>query len=257
MILDIIRTVPDPVRLDQLTVRYGEALGLDRVTAVVPPGASVAVIGPNGSGKSTLLKAMAGILTPTSGSIDLGGASVGIVLQSTEVDPSLPLTVRDTVTMARFPEVGLLGRLRPTDRAAVDDALRALDLDGLASKQIHQLSGGQRQRAFVAQGLAQEADLLLLDEPLTGLDVVSRSLIVDALDRVQRAGTTVVITTHSFVEAERCDLVLLLATRSVAFGTPDSVLTEEHLRQAFGGRFARVGDTLVLDDPHHEPSHAH
>lgn len=110
---------------------------------------------------------------------------------------------------------------------------------------------------FVAQGLAQEADLLLLDEPLIGLDVVSRGLIVDALDAERTAGRTVLVTTHSFAEAERCDLVMLLATECVAFGPPAAVLTETNLRAVFGGRFIRVGNTLVLDDPHHEHDHAH
>ena len=227
------------------------------MSATLPPGASVAVIGPNGSGKSTLLKAVAGILTPASGRIDRGGNSIGIVLQSTDVDQSLPLTVRDTVAMARFPQLGLLGRLQPADRAAIDAAVTILGLDDLVHRQIHQLSGGQRQRTFVAQGLAQQADVLLLDEPLTGLDVMSRSLIIEALAGLEAAGKTTVITTHSFSEAERCDLVLLLATRCVAFGPPEEVFTEAHLRQAFGGRFIRVGDTLILDDPHHEHDHAH
>ena len=257
MILDIIGVVTASVRLEELSVRYGDALALDRVTASIPAGSSVAVIGPNGSGKSTLLKAIAGMVRPASGLVDVGSQTVAMVLQSTEVDRHIPLSVRDTVTMARFPSVGLFGRLGSRDRAAVAHALRALGLDDLADRQIHRLSGGQRQRAFVAQGLAQEADVLLLDEPLTGLDVVSRSLIGDALERISDGGGTTIMTTHSFAEAEECDLVLLLATRSIAFGPPETVLVEANLRRAFGGRFVRVGEILVVDDPHHEHVHAH
>lgn len=257
MILDIMTLVAATVRLDEVSVRYGDATALDRVGAEIPAGSSVAVIGPNGSGKSTLLKAIAGIVRPHSGSIDLSAQTVSIVLQSTDVDPHVPLSVRDTVTMARFPAVGLLGRLGRGDRAAIGNALTGLALQDLADQQIHRLSGGQRQRAFVAQGLAQEADVLLLDEPLTGLDVVSRSLIVDAIDHVSDNGGTTIMTTHSFAEAERCDLVLLLATRCIAFGPPAVVLVESNLRQAFGGRFVRVGEILVLDDPHHDHDHGH
>jgi manganese transport system ATP-binding protein len=257
MILDIIGPVTASVRLDELSVRYGDALALERVTAEIPAGSSVAVIGPNGSGKSTLLKAIAGIVRPASGVVDVGSQTVAMVLQSTEVDPHVPLSVRDTVTMARYPSVGLFGRLSGRDRAAVTDAIRRLGLDDLADRQIHRLSGGQRQRAFVAQGLAQEADVLLLDEPLTGLDVVSRSLIGDALHRISEAGATTILTTHSFGEAEECDLVLLLATRSIAFGPPEAVLVESNLRRAFGGRFVRVGEILVVDDPHHDHAQAH
>ena len=249
--------MPGLLNIDELSVSYGTETAVDRVSARVPSGSSVAVIGPNGSGKSTLLKAIGGILKPSSGSVHWGGRDIAIVLQATDVDRSVPLTVRDTVAMARFAHVGLLRRFGSTDRQAVNAALRRMDLPKLLDRQIHQLSGGQRQRAFVAQGLAQEADLLLLDEPLIGLDVVSRGLIVDALDAERTAGRTVLVTTHSFAEAERCDLVMLLATECVAFGPPAAVLTETNLRAAFGGRFIRVGNTLVLDDPHHEHDHAH
>jgi ABC-type Mn2+/Zn2+ transport system ATPase subunit len=129
--------------------------------------------------------------------------------------------------------------------------MNRLEIADLAHRQIHQLSGGQRQRAFVAQGLAQDADILLLDEPLTGLDVRSRSIILSVLDDEHAAGRTVMTTTHNFDDARRCELVLLLATSFIAFGTPDEVFTEEHLRTAFGGKFVRIGDTMVLDDPHH------
>ena len=106
------------------------------------------------------------------------------------------------------------------------------------------------------RGLAQEADVVLLDEPLTGLDVVSRSIIADAIERVTDGGGTTITTTHSFAEAEQCDLVLLLATRSIAFGPPEAVLVEPNLREAFGGRYVRVGETLIVDDPHHDHVHA-
>ena len=249
--------MPRAVRIHDLSIRYGDVPALDQVTAEIPLGASVAVIGPNGSGKSTLLKAMAGVLRPTSGTIDLNGRQTALVLQATDVDRSMPLTVRDAVKMARFPRIGLLGRLSIIDREAIDGAVQALDLGALVDRQIHELSGGQRQRVFVAQGLAQSADLLLLDEPLTGLDVISRSLIADVLQQVSTAGRTTVITTHSFTEAEQCDLVMLLATRCIAFGPPASVFTEPNLQCAFGGRFVKVGETLVLDDPHHEHDHVH
>lgn len=245
----------DTVSFRALGVRYGDVVALDRVSAEIPVGASVAVIGPNGSGKSTLLKAMAGVIAPSSGSMELGGRTTSLVLQSTEVDQSLPLTVGDTVAMARFPRVGLLGRTGPGDRRAVDQALRALGLTDLQDRQIHQLSGGQRQRVFVAQGLAQEADLLLLDEPMTGLDVVSRSMIADVLSAAVAQGRTTVMTTHSFAEAEQCDLVMLLATSCVALGHPSVVFTEENLRRAFGDQIVKIGDSLLLKESYSEHAH--
>lgn len=232
-------------------VDYGSVHAVGDLSFEIPTGVSVAVIGPNGSGKSTLLKVIAGVVEPTSGSVDMHGAETAIVLQSTDVDQSVPITVRDTVAMARYSRLGLLRRFGHDDHQAVRTSLERLDIADLADRQIHHLSGGQRQRVFVAQGLAQDAPVLLLDEPLTGLDVVSRTIIAEVLDAEQAAGRTIVTSTHNFTDAERADLVLLLATRFVAFGTPGEVFTEEHLQTAFGGRFARVGNTLVLDDPHH------
>lgn len=245
------------IRLDDVTVRYDENTALDHVTADIPLGSSVSVIGPNGSGKSTLLKVIAGLLSPTTGTVDCEDSSVAIVLQSTDVDPSLPLTVGDSVSMARYPSTGLLGRFRATDHEAVQNAIACLDLGNLVGRQIHHLSGGQRQRTFVAQGLAQESEVLLLDEPLMGLDVVSRSLIADALERANAEGRTTIVTTHSFTEAERSDLVMLLANECIAFGPPDAVLKEPNLRRAFGGGLTKVGESLILDDPHHEHQHSH
>lgn len=239
------------VALNDVHVDYGPIHAVGDLTLQIPTGSSVAIIGPNGSGKSSLLKVIGDVIDPTSGTCDTGGASTAIVLQSTDVDQSVPLTVRDVVAMARFPRLGLFGLPNAGDRAATNSAMRRLEIEDLANRQIHQLSGGQRQRAFVAQGLAQEADILLLDEPLTGLDVRSRSIIMSVLETEHAAGRTVITTTHNFDDARQCELVLLLATSFVAFGTPDEVFTEEHLRTAFGGKFVRIGDTMVLDDPHH------
>lgn len=239
------------VALTDVHVDYGTIHAVGDLSLEIPSGASVAIIGPNGSGKSSLLKVIGDVIDPTSGRCDTFGADTAIVLQSTDVDPSVPLNVRDVVAMARYPSIGLIRRPSRADREAVQSAMRRLEIDDLAGRQIHHLSGGQRQRAFVAQGLAQDAPTLLLDEPLTGLDVRSRSIITTVLDEEHAAGRTVITTTHNFEDAGRCELVLLLATRFVAFGTPDEVFTEEHLRTAFGGRFVRIGNTMVLDDPHH------
>jgi manganese transport system ATP-binding protein len=243
--------MPVAVSLCDVHVDYGPIHAVGDLSLDIPAGASVAIIGPNGSGKSTVLKVIGGVLEPTSGSCDTNDLETAIVLQSTDVDQSVPLTVRDVVAMARYRRLGLFRRPDAADRAAVTSAMERLEIADLAGRQIHHLSGGQRQRAFVAQGLAQGAPIVLLDEPLTGLDVRSRSIITAVLDEEHDAGRTVVTTTHNFDDAGRCELVLLLATQFVAFGPPDDVFTEEHLRTAFGGRFVRIGDTMVLDDPHH------
>lgn len=210
------------------------------------------MIGPNGSGKSTLLETLAGILQPHTGETYVAGRRPALVPQSTHVDRSLPITVRETVALARYSNLGLLKRFSREDRLAVDRAMSRLDVDHLSGRQFHELSGGQRQRVLVAQGLAQVAEVLLLDEPVIGLDIASHKVILDVLDDEVADGRTVVMTTHDLDEALRSDQVLLLDTAPIAVGTPAEVLTAEHLRAAFGGRFAQVGNEWILDDPHHD-----
>jgi len=244
--------VTSAITAENLEVRYGDAVALSGVDLTVPAGSSLAVIGPNGSGKSTLLAAIARTVKPSTGTAHVTGPPPALVLQATDVDKSLPITVRDTVSLARYPTVGLLRRFRPADRDAIDRALARMAIADLASRQFHDLSGGQRQRVLVAQGLAQECDVLLLDEPVNGLDLASRALILDVIDEEVASGRTVVMTTHSLDDARRCHQVLLLDTTPIAVGPPSAVLTEEHLQQGFSGQLIRVGDNVILDDPHHD-----
>jgi len=243
--------VQSAISTTNLRVEFGRDVALNGVTVEIPSSSSLAVIGPNGSGKSTFLGVLAGTIEPAGGSAVVRGGSPALVLQSTDVDKSLPITVQDTVSLGRYASLGLLRRFKATDRDIVERAMERLGIADLASRQLHDLSGGQRQRAFVAQGIAQESDVLMLDEPITGLDMTSREVILELIDEEVADGAAVVVTTHSLDEARRCDRVLLLDTEAIAFGTPDEVLIEEHLRQAFGGGFIRVGDQLILDDPHH------
>lgn len=234
-----------------LEVHYDDKLALSSVDLLVPPGTSLAVIGPNGSGKSTLLGALAGTINPSAGKAIVADPPPAFVLQSTEVDKSVPITVRDVVAMARYPTLGLFRRFTAADHDAVNESMARMSIEDLAGRQLHDLSGGQRQRVLVAQGLAQQASVLLLDEPVIGLDVPSRAIILDTMDQEVAAGRAVVVTTHSLDDARRCDQVLLLDTAPIAVGPPAEVLTEDYLRQAFGMQFIRVGDALILDDPHH------
>lgn len=240
------------------TVRHGATVALDALSTTVDAGTSVALIGPNGSGKSTLLRLLAGLDEPSAGTVSVTSDGVAIVLQSTPIDRTLPVTVRDVVRMGRFAARGPFGRISSEDRTIVDEAMRRLEVADLAGRAVQDLSGGQRQRALVAQGLAQQAEVLLLDEPVTGLDIASRQVILEVIDSERRAGHIVVMSTHDLDEARRCDRVLLLATGCLADGTPDEVLTETNLRRAFGGRVVPLGDGgVLLDDPHHHHGHGH
>lgn len=252
------------VELHDVVVSRGGRVVLDGVTASLPGGAVTALIGPNGSGKSTLLHVIAGLLDVDRGRLDArgphgAGPTIAYVLQGTEVSEHLPISVREVVTMGRYARRGLVGPLRAADRRAVDTAMERLDVADLASRQIRELSGGQRQRAFVAQGLAQDADVLLLDEPVTGLDVVSQRLILDAMSAERAAGRAVVTSTHDLGEAAHADQVLLLAGRLVAAGPPGEVLVSAHLAEAYGHRVVTLGDSVIMldDAPHHHDAVHH
>ena len=239
-------------------LRYGDLVAISASDFSIPAGRTTAVIGPNGSGKSTLLAAIAGVHKPTRGTVTVLGTTpekarpqVAFVPQSTKVNEALPVTVREVVAMGRYPSLGFLRRFTAADRQAVDAALSRLDLLPIASRHISELSGGQRQRVFVAQGLAQDRRLLLLDEPMTALDGTSAA-IVDRVIRDERdEGRTVILTTHDLSEAERCDHVVLVGGRVVAQGPPPQVLTAEILSEVYRSQVLEVEGRLLFDDPAH------
>ncbi len=247
------------VELRGVCLRFGQVEALHDVTISVPRGRSVAVIGANGSGKSTLLGVISGLLTPQEGEVRVLGepvpraqAHVAHVLQSTQVRAEVPLTVREAVRMGTFATLGLVGRGGAPARARVRAAMERLAIADLADRQLPELSGGQRQRVFVAQGLVQEAELLLLDEPVAGLDPPTQEVIARVIRDERAAGRTVITTTHDVGAAATHDLVLLIATEVVAFGRPDEVLVPGLLARGFGGHLHVLGDgTMVLDDPAH------
>jgi manganese transport system ATP-binding protein len=177
---------------------------------------------------------------------------ISYVLQSTVVPASTPITVRETVGMARYPNVGLFHRFSRVDRVRVADAMRRMEIDDLADRQLHELSGGQRQRVYVAQGLAQDHRILLLDEPLTGLDVVSARAIDMLIHGEGHEGRAVVLTTHDLDEARAADHVVLVSGRVIASGAPRLVCTRHNLETAFGLGSLHSWEGF-LDDPAHDP----
>jgi manganese transport system ATP-binding protein len=251
---------PAAVAARDLSLAYGSRVALGSSSFEIPRGGITAVIGPNGSGKSTLLGAIAGLIEPASGSIDVhtvdggGRRRISYVLQSTKVNETLPVTVREVVAMGRYANDRARGRLGPQDRAAVDDAMRRMGITHLGGMHLRELSGGQRQRVLVAQGLAQDHDILLLDEPLTGLDLPSAQAIDQVIHDETETGCTIVLTTHDLAEAEVADHVILLSGRVVASGPAESVLTVENLTSAYGPNLLHVeGERLFIDDPAHRP----
>jgi ABC-type Mn2+/Zn2+ transport system ATPase subunit len=237
-----------------LTVGFGPVEALSAVTLEVPVGSSVALLGPNGAGKSTLLEAAVGLVRPRRGSIALATRRIAFVPQRLEVEAAFPVTVTDVVRMGRYGDLGWMGRFRRRDAELVAGAMEALDIRHLARRRFGDLSGGERQRALIAQAVAHDPEVLLLDEPLAGIDVPTHAAIRSLLARWRADGRTVVVATHDLASASReYDYVACLNRRLVAFGPPSATCTEEVLAETFAGRVVRVG-SLLVDVAHH---HAH
>lgn len=199
------------IEINGLAAGYRDKPVLHDITATLPGGRVTALTGPNGSGKSTLLAVLAGILTPTSGSVVRPGTRrPALVVQQQSIPPTLPITVAETVAMGRWARRGLWRRLTAADRAVIAECLARMDIADLADRRLDTLSGGQRQRVLLARALAQQSDLLLLDEPSTGLDSAAREAIGAALREAAASGVTVVHATHDLAEARSADHCVLL-----------------------------------------------
>lgn len=229
-----------------LSVLYGGIPAINGINFHLRVGERIAIVGPNGAGKSTLIKVIAGIIEPSSGEVKIFGSSPGIhvciayIPQRMQVDWRFPVTVEDAVMMGRIAKIGLFGIPKRLDWDIVHRALESVSLRNLAKQQIGQLSGGQQQRMLIARSLAQEADLLLLDEPLVGLDIPSQKEILDILVCLKDSGVTVIISTHDLNLAESYfDRVMLLNHQIIGFGDPAGVLTSDNLRIAYSNSFIR------------------
>lgn len=228
------------VQANNVTVHYGSVAALQDVSLTLFSGKRVAIVGPNGAGKSTLLKVIAGEIRPNQGQITLCGfdsdahLSIAYVPQHKQIDWDFPVTVQDVVMMGRIGRIGLFRRPRQRDHQLVQQSLARVNMTHLATKRIGALSGGQQQRVFIARALAQEATLLLLDEPLAGLDLPSRQSFLEILEDVTASGITTVMATHDLTLAQqRFDDVVLLNKRLIAVGSAQVVLSAENLRDAY------------------------
>lgn len=249
-------TADHTLTVHDLELGYGERTVIESLDLVLPPGRVTAIVGANACGKSTLLRSMSRLLRPRTGQVLLDGEQVhklpakelartlGLLPQA----PTAPegITVSDLVGRGRNPHQRLLSRWSAEDDAAVAAALEATDTVGLADRPVDELSGGQRQRVWIAMALAQQTDVLLLDEPTTYLDVSHQVEVLDLLTDLNRTrGTTIVMVLHDLNLAARYadHLVALAGGRLHAAGEPHTVLTEENVRAVFGL------DCSVITDP--------
>lgn len=227
--------------ISELNVKYRNIDALKNISFNTSCGNRLALIGPNGAGKSTLLKAIAGLVRKKSGTIQWRGTSIkqwssefAYLPQREEVDWNFPITVRGLVEMGRYPQVGIWKRFSKKDAQAVDRAIESLDLADLQNRQIKQLSGGQQQRAFIARAVAQEAHVLLLDEPFSGLDRTATKTLSNLLIKLASQGRLIIASHHDMNTAKSLfNQVLMLNTEIISFGKAEELLNEKMLEKTF------------------------
>ena len=249
--------------VSNLSARYDGVIALENVTFHLDEGERVAIVGPNGAGKSTLLQIIAGVLDAEDGDVRIFGQRPGghiciaYVPQRSQVDWEFPVSVSDVVMMGRTRKIGLLRWPLRADWDIVHRSLELVGMAGHASRQIAELSGGQQQRVFIAQALAQEADLILMDEPLTGLDAPALEAIFRILDLLRERGVTLMVATHDLqLASERFDRVMLLNKQIFGFGPPEEVVSEEPLMRTYGTHIHMLktddGRVVMIEDQCHD-----
>ncbi|KAF0227360.1 MAG: manganese/iron transport system ATP-binding [Beijerinckiaceae bacterium] len=249
------------IQVNNITVSYTNGVAAVR-NASFKLGASTicALVGVNGSGKSTLFKTLMGFLTPSSGDVRIAGLPVNTALkrglvayvpQSEDVDWNFPVLVEDVVMMGRYGHMSFLRMPAKSDRQAVDEALERVGMSDYRKRQIGELSGGQKKRVFLARALAQGSEIILLDEPFTGVDVKTESAIIDLLRAMRDDGRLMFVSTHNLGSVpDFCDQVVLFNKTVLAYGPTATTFTEANLAEAFGGllRHVRLGGSDLHDD---------
>jgi len=250
------------IKAKDVTVVYRNGhTALHDASFEIPRGTVTALVGVNGAGKSTLFKAIMGFVPASRGEISVLGMKVSDALaknlvayvpQSEEVDWAFPVLVEDVVMMGRYGHMGFLRRARAADREAVDQALARVNMQDFRHRQIGELSGGQRKRVFLARALAQNGQVILLDEPFTGVDVQTEDQIVALLKELRDEGRVMLVSTHNLGSVpEFCDRTILVKGTVLGYGTTETTFTRENLELAFGGvlrHFTLGGDTLHDDE---------
>ncbi|WP_417682394.1 manganese/iron ABC transporter ATP-binding protein [Roseibium sp.] len=251
----------DGIRAEGLTVTYRNGhTALTDASFSIPTGTITALVGVNGAGKSTLFKALMNFVPVSKGQVEILGQpvrqalkaqTIAYVPQAEEVDWSFPVLVEDVVMMGRFGHMGFLRRPRAADHEAVKAALARVNMTDFRHRQIGELSGGQKKRVFLARALAQDAKVILLDEPFTGVDVKTEEQIIALLRTLRAEGRVMLVATHNLGSVpEFCDRVVLVKGTILAHGPTEEIFTPENLRIAFGGvlrHFVLGGETLHED----------
>ncbi len=255
------------ITVTNLSVRYEQYVACHSINFTAYPGERIAIIGPNGAGKSSLFKAIVGLQSMSTGTISINGHDchkshnlVGYVPQHEAVDWQFPATVWDVVMMARTRHIGYFLPPRKRDRQAVRRALEQVEMWNLRDRQIGELSGGQKRRVFIARALAQQAKVLLMDEPFAGVDATVEAEIFRVFDLLREYHVTLIVATHNLGQAAtHYDKILMVNRQQIAYGTPQKVYTPQNLQHTFGGYLTLFdsgtdNQTIVVSD---DPCHHH
>lgn len=236
------------ISVKNLTVAYQGKLAIDRINVNIPNGVITGIIGPNGAGKSTLLKGMMGLIKTESGVTTVGGApikemqkNIAYVEQRSLIDLSFPIKVSEVVLLGTFPKLGLFRRPKKAEKEKVLDCLEKVKMSEFKDRQIGELSGGQLQRVFIARALAQEADIIFLDEPFVGIDMVSEQVIIHLLKEMRDEGRTIVIVHHDLHKVtDYFDDLIILNHRLIANGPVAETFTTQNIQEAYGDVMGQV-----------------
>ncbi len=253
------------IRFSHATFGFPNVIALEDISLDIAEGEFIGVIGPNGSGKTTLCRAVLGLMRPLGGSLQIFDcaceqlrchhrARIGYLPQKGRMDPNFPITVLEAVLMGRYGALGLFRRAGSKDREIALEALSNVGMADFRDTMLGHLSGGQQQRVFIARALAQQPQVLLLDEPTTGLDITAQHSILDLIHRLHRdLGLTVLLITHDInMIRTHVDRLVLLKTRLYAAGTPEVVLKPDLLQAVYGKQVVITEkDLVIVEDYHH------
>ncbi|MFD1511537.1 metal ABC transporter ATP-binding protein [Lacimonas salitolerans] len=245
---DTLHEPEQALHVEDLTVTYGATPALWDIDMDIPPGVMCAIVGPNGAGKSTLIKAALGLVRPVAGHVRFLGkpvarmrGEIGYVPQRHSVDWDFPTTARDVVEMGLYRRVGWLRRPGKAEHAKAVAALAEVGMQDYADRQISQLSGGQQQRVFIARALVQDAPILILDEPMAGVDASTEAVIIALLKKLRDQGKTVIVVHHDLTTVQSYfDWLVMLNVRIIAQGPVRDTYTAENLRAAYGRHLAMI-----------------
>lgn len=245
---DTLHEPEQALHVEDLTVTYGANPVLWDIDLDIPPGVMCAIVGPNGAGKSTLIKAALGLVRPVAGHVRFLGrpigqmrGQIGYVPQRHSVDWDFPTTARDVVEMGLYRDLGWLRRPGKAEHARALAALAEVGMQDYADRQISQLSGGQQQRVFIARALVQDAPILILDEPMAGVDASTEAIIIALLKKLRDAGRTVIVVHHDLTTVQSYfDWLVMLNVRIIAQGPVAQTYSADNLRAAYGRHLAMI-----------------